>query len=153
MFRSFEKNAKECENVAFFWKERMPNPGFSLGSNSRFFWPESGTVFIMISDFLKIFQNFLLFYCFFLLEKNNEFVKALKQITWSLQFKILQKGNFWFAFNRQHNASAISRISQVRGSEISGKWNCLGIPPQLFRIWSTGGIIEKQKIENLISNG
>ena len=23
-FRSFEKNAKEHENVAFFWKERMP---------------------------------------------------------------------------------------------------------------------------------
>ena len=26
MFCSFEKNAKESENVAFFWKERMPNP-------------------------------------------------------------------------------------------------------------------------------
>ena len=25
-FHSFEKNAKERENVAFFWKERMPNP-------------------------------------------------------------------------------------------------------------------------------
>ena len=25
-FRSFEKNAKEGENIAFFWKERMPNP-------------------------------------------------------------------------------------------------------------------------------
>ena len=28
MFRSFEKNTKERENVAFFWKERMPNPGY-----------------------------------------------------------------------------------------------------------------------------
>ena len=26
--RSFEKNAKEGKNVAFFWKERMPNPCF-----------------------------------------------------------------------------------------------------------------------------
>ena len=24
--RSFLKNAKECKNVAFFWKKRMPNP-------------------------------------------------------------------------------------------------------------------------------
>ena len=27
MLRSFEKNAKECKNIAFFWKEHMPNPG------------------------------------------------------------------------------------------------------------------------------
>ena len=27
MLRSFEKNAKERKNVAFFWKEHMPNPG------------------------------------------------------------------------------------------------------------------------------
>ena len=26
MLRSFEKNAKERKNVAFFWEERMPNP-------------------------------------------------------------------------------------------------------------------------------
>ena len=28
-FRSFIKNGKERKNVAFFWKERIPNPGFS----------------------------------------------------------------------------------------------------------------------------
>ena len=27
MLRSFEKNVKERKNVAFFWKECMPNPG------------------------------------------------------------------------------------------------------------------------------
>ena len=26
MPHSFIKNGKECKNVAFFWKERMPNP-------------------------------------------------------------------------------------------------------------------------------
>ena len=29
MFHSFEKNAKERENIAFFWKERMPNPAIN----------------------------------------------------------------------------------------------------------------------------
>ena len=26
MFRSFIKNGKERKNIAFFWKERVPNP-------------------------------------------------------------------------------------------------------------------------------
>ena len=28
---SFIKHAKECKNVAFFWKERSPNPGSLIG--------------------------------------------------------------------------------------------------------------------------
>ena len=28
MFRSLDKNAKERKNVAFFWKERLPNSDF-----------------------------------------------------------------------------------------------------------------------------
>ena len=28
--RSFIKNGKERKNIAFFWKERMPNPGGRL---------------------------------------------------------------------------------------------------------------------------
>ena len=38
MFRSFEKNAKERENVAFFWKERMPNRVLSVWLILRIFW-------------------------------------------------------------------------------------------------------------------
>ena len=32
MFRSFIKNGKERKNVAFFWKERMPNPTYNMAS-------------------------------------------------------------------------------------------------------------------------
>ena len=28
LFHFFIRNGKECKNVAFFWKERMPNPAF-----------------------------------------------------------------------------------------------------------------------------
>ena len=30
MQRSFIKNGKEHKNVAFFWKERMPNPAITV---------------------------------------------------------------------------------------------------------------------------
>ena len=36
MFCSFIKNGNECKNVAFFWKERMPNPAYCFQTFSRF---------------------------------------------------------------------------------------------------------------------
>ena len=35
-FRSFIKNGNESKNVAFFWKERMPNPAYCFQTFSRF---------------------------------------------------------------------------------------------------------------------
>ena len=37
MPNSFIKNAKECKNVAFFWKEHMPNPDIWVGG--FLLWP------------------------------------------------------------------------------------------------------------------
>ena len=40
MFRSFKKNGKEGKNVAFFWKEWMPNPAdlwTKINKNNRTF--------------------------------------------------------------------------------------------------------------------
>ena len=57
MFRSFEKNAKERENVAFFWKERMPNPGNSiigfLMESIVFLWSKDQKIESLLSIFFK----------------------------------------------------------------------------------------------------
>ena len=37
-FRSFIKKGKECKNVAFFWKERMPNPSMEVQSGHTQTW-------------------------------------------------------------------------------------------------------------------
>ena len=43
MFRSFIKNGKERKNVAFLWKERVPNPA-SCSLDPLFLWMDSGVI-------------------------------------------------------------------------------------------------------------
>ena len=68
--RSFEKNAKEGKNVAFFWKERMPNPCFFPNTpNICLNWFSlliKRCVRVCISIFLSSFFLFFPFSSFFL---------------------------------------------------------------------------------------
>ena len=89
----FIKNTKERENVAFFWKERIPNPAWQWCRPST---PAAGPLFYDYNPSDPLWIRFGFAEIFACAESDSDFLQFFTSFFLQLKEEVLQ--NFWHCF-------------------------------------------------------